>query len=270
MSNDNKLRALLVYRLDQSKLFGKSSGDEEMGSLTTPGVMNLAVYDHLGQYEAHKGSGVSLYGDRDKQYERHIAMLISKDPPSPPRGGDMGGFKVVNSDEHQLVYGTDADGLCVAVVTGKRYANRVAVALLMDAHKDILNKFGIMQIKNATAGALTKKSKPVLEGICTRFADVTKVDKAAALNAKVDEVKMQMQGNIAQMLANQQKTEGIAEVSNQLNEQAQVFKKKSTDLKKTMKWKDMKMTIIIAFIVIGIILVIAVPLVMKAKALTGN
>jgi hypothetical protein len=270
MSNDNKLRALLVFRLDQSKLFGSRSGDEETGSLTTPGVLCLAKYDHLNQYEAHRGSGLCLYGDRDKEYERHIALMISKDPPSPPRGGDMGGFKVVNSDSHQLVYGTDADGLCVAVVSGKKYASRVAVQMLMDLHKDFLSKFGIMQIKNASADALTKKAKPVLSAACNKYGDVTKVDKAAAINAKVDEVKMTMQDNISQMLQNQEKVEGIAEVSNQLNEQAQVFKKTSKTLKKEMKWKDMKMTIIIACVVVGIILMITIPLIMKAKALAGK
>ncbi len=96
------------------------------------------------------------------------------------------------------------------------------------------------------------------------------MDKASALLEKVDEVKSQMQSNIATMLANQEKAEGIAEVSEQLNEQAQVFKKKSTDLKKQMRCKDMKMTIIIVLVVIGILIIIFVPLIMHAKAAIGK
>merc|ERR1712157_69656 len=109
------------------------------------------------------------------------------------------------------------------------------------------------------------KAKPILQSISTKYEDPTKVDKASELIGKVDQVKATMSDNIAVMLKNTEKAETIAEQSNQLSEQANVFKKKSTDLKKKMRWKNMKMTVILVCVVVGIILIIVVPVVMKAR-----
>ena len=70
-----------------------------------------------------------------------------------------------------------------------------------------------------------------------------------------------MQDNIASMLQNVEKTEAISDQANHLNEQASVFKKKSEDLQRRMKCKNMKMTAII----VGVLLLILVPIITKAK-----
>ena len=53
-----------------------------------------------------------------------------------------------------------------------------------------------------------------------------------ASKSKVEGVKVQMQDNITAMLQNDELAESLAERSNQLNEQANVFQKKSKDLRK--------------------------------------
>ena len=65
------------------------------------------------------------------------------------------------------------------------------------------------------------------------------------------------------MLKNTEQAESLAEKSDQLNEQASVFKKRSTDLRKQMAWKDLKMTLLIGGIVVIILIIIIVPLVKK-------
>jgi len=104
----------------------------------------------------------------------------------------------------------------------------------------------------------------MLSSVCTKYEDVSKVDKASALMNKVDAVKGTMQDNIASMLKNTEKAETIAQQSDQLSEQAAVFKKKSTDLQKQMRCKNLKMTIILGLLIGGILLVIIVPLILKA------
>ena len=79
-----------------------------------------------------------------------------------------------------------------------------------------------------------------------------------------------MQDNIASMLSNMEKTEAISDQANQLNEQASVFKKKSGDLKRQMKCKNTKMTLIIVGLIVGILLVVLVPLISKAKKSTDS
>jgi hypothetical protein len=95
---DTKLRCALVYRL-------------EAGNTVT-----LAKYDHAGQYESHGGASTdesALYGGRDKAFAEAVAKVIENDPPGGlAEAGSIGGFKVVQSDQHQVVYGADAEGIC--------------------------------------------------------------------------------------------------------------------------------------------------------------
>ena len=98
-----------------------------------------------------------------------------------------------------------------------------------------------------------------------KYDDLDKVDKSTALLGKVDEVKSSMQSNIADMLKNTEQADSLAEKSDQLNEQATVFKKKSSDLKKQMAWKNLKMTLLLGALIVVILIAILVPLIRKAK-----
>ena len=124
--------------------------------------------------------------------------------------------------------------------------------------------------KSASENSLSKKAKSVLESTCKKYEDISKVDKASKVLGQVDAVKVQMQDNIAGMLKNTEKADALAEKSDQLNEQASVFKKRATDLKKEMRWKNLKMTIILGGVVLLVILVVVVPLVVRAKQLAGK
>jgi len=259
--SDDKLRCALVYRIDS----------EDVESSAT--VTVIAKYDHAADYEAHAGATTeSFYGGRDKDYAEAVEMVISNDPPDAGTGtepGSIGGFKVVQSDSHQVVYGADSEGLCLAVITGLRYPSRVATQMLVELHKDYSKQFG-GDIKSATSNSLTRKSKPILTSICTKYSNLGNVDKASALVGKVNEVKSQMQDNIASMLSNIEKTEDISDQANSLNEQASVFKKKSVDLRNQMRCKNLKMTLLLVGLVTAILAVILIPLIVKAKNASGG
>jgi len=155
--------------------------------------------------------------------------------------------------------------LGLAVVTGLRYPSRVATQMLSELYLEYSKAFG-NEAKTAQAKTLTRKSKPILTKYCQKYAQPQGVDKASALVQKVDAVKSQMQDNIASMLSNMEKSESISNQADQLNEQASVFKKKSTALKQQMKCKNLKMTIILVTLVVGILLIILIPLISKASA----
>jgi hypothetical protein len=113
--SDNKLRCALVYRLEGG---GKA--------------LCVAKYDHAGQYETHGGADSSLYGGRDKSYAEAVAGVISNDPPSGlSQSGALGGFKVVQSDQHQVVYGADTDGLCKFAASPSRCFAHTLVSVVM-------------------------------------------------------------------------------------------------------------------------------------------
>jgi len=255
---DDKIRCTLIYRIDSS-----------LGS--SPSVAMLAKYDFVSDYEAHEGAASegSLYAGRGN-YGDAVSMVLKNDPPGAgSEVGAFGGFKVVQSDAHQVVYGGDSDGICIAVVTGLRYPSRVATQMLTETYGEFSKVIG-EKAKSAPPASLNKSSKPILTKMCQKYSDVASVDKASALIGKVDGVKVQMQDNIASMLQNMEQTEVISDQANQLNEQASVFKKKSTDLKRQMKCKNMKMTLIIVGLIVGVLLVILVPLISKAKKSSSN
>ena len=136
--------------------------------------------------------------------------------------------------------------------------------MLQDLYTEFNSQFGA-DAKMAPTNSLSKKAKTLLSTHCKRYEDPSNVDKAQKVLGQVDVVKGQMQDNIAGMLQNTEKAESLAEKSDQLNEQATVFKKRSGELKNQMRWKNLKMTLILAAIVITIILVIVVPLIVKAN-----
>lgn len=94
--SDAKLRCALVYRLEAGN------------------TICLAKYDHAGQYESHAGAAndTALYGGRDHKFAEAVAKVVENDPPSGlSESGTLGGFKVVQSDQHQVVYGADSDAI---------------------------------------------------------------------------------------------------------------------------------------------------------------
>jgi len=294
---DNRLRCALVYRLSNydveltsgghsTSAFGGADDDTVDGGITLsdislPSSSNTAVptllvkYDHASLYESHGGipsEDCVLYGGRDKSYADAVSMVLKNDPPRGPSSGEdsgLGRFKVIQSATHQVVYGSDHEGLCVAVITGLKYPSRVAIQMLIELHSQFVAKFGV-QLQFATKSSLSKKAKPLLSSLCQQYDDATKVDKATTLLGKVEEVKSSMQDNIAALLANTEKTESIAQQSEQLNEQAAVFKKRSQDLKKQMRCKNLKVTIILVVIVVGVLLAIFLPLILRSKAVVSG
>ena len=136
--------------------------------------------------------------------------------------------------------------------------------MLTELHKAFLGRFG-GEAATAKEGALNKRAKNLMTTTCKKYEDSAKIDKTQQILGKVDGVKAQMQDNIAGMLKNTEKAETLAEKSDQLNEQASVFKKNSADLKKQMKCKNLKMTLILVGIVVAILLVILIPLIIKAQ-----
>lgn len=94
--SDNKLRCALIFRIESGAV-----------------AVCIAKYDHAGQYETHGGADSSLYGGRDNSYADAVAGVIANDPPTGlSQSGKLGGFKVVQSDQHQVCYGADTDSIC--------------------------------------------------------------------------------------------------------------------------------------------------------------
>lgn len=154
------------------------------------------------------------------------------------------------------------------MITGLGYQSRIAIQCLEELASEFTQKWGPEAAK-AKEDGLTKKAKTILTAICKKYEEPGNVDKASKVLGAVDAVKGQMQDNISGMLKNTESAEALSSKSDQLNEQASVFKKKSKDLKKQMQWKNMKMTLILVAVVAVILIVILVPLIARMKQIAS-
>jgi len=135
--------------------------------------------------------------------------------------------------------------------------------MLQELYKDFMHVFG-NEAKTGAENSLDKKANNILKAACQKYDDLKKVDKMSAVQVKVDAVTTTMQDNIAKLLVNTTKAEVLAEQSDQLNEQASIFQKRSTSLRKQMAWKNTKMTLLLGGIVLVILLIIIVPIVRRS------
>jgi len=252
---DTKILCALIYRLD-------NNGDIEGGCAVPTCV---AKFDYAGQHD--------VFGNRiDKSfYTDLVEDTIMNDPPASDHieQGTIGGFQVVQSAEYQIVYGADIDGLCCVTITGQGYPSRLLISMLEDLYTNVhfSIKYGD---KTFSKKSHVKRIRNILRDSCQKYADPASVDKTTHVLEQVDLVKGKMQDNITNIIQNTETAEDMAIKSDQLNEQASVFKKKSTDLRKQMQWKNLKMTIIFGAFIVLIILAVTIPLVRKTKKLTGS
>jgi hypothetical protein len=105
----------------------------------------------------------------------------------------------------------------------------------------------------AKKDSLSSSCDSLMSKLCGKFDNLGDVDKLSAVKKQVDSVKVVMQDNINIALQNCVKLESIEATSEELQQQAGIFKKSANDLKNKMWWKNMKMKLIIGFIVLAIL-----------------
>jgi len=236
MVADSKLRAVVILRIAKD------------------GATVLSKYDYAADHEkslATSDSG-NLYGG-NVNFADVVSMVVGKDPPGRTGGGaKIGGFKVVESEIHHVVYGADNDGICFAVISGSAYKSRVLIKMMTELYGEFSQKFGNRAL-SATANSMTGKTKSMVYHMCKKYADIKKVDAASDVLGQVDAVKSSMASNISGMLKNVEKADKISAQTDELNEAASVFKKRGGDLKNKMWWADLKQTILLSVIVLTIV-----------------
>jgi len=268
---DNKLRCALVLRIENAS----------SPSIETTTTL-LTKYDYAGQDndittsssdDEDDNNTKPLYG-KGLDYSVLVQEAIASDPilivlgddsdNGNDNNGNFGGFKVIQSDSsHQLIYGADDRGICVAVITGQRYPSRIAITMLKELYTQFQfhhGKAAIMAPKVSSPKGAVKEATKLLRDFCDSYADPANVDSAQKVLSQVDNVKGRMQDNIANMLHNTENAEALAERSDQLNEQADIFRIKSTALKKDMWWKNIKTNILLLIIATVVLLIIVVPI----------
>merc|ERR1719378_9708 len=150
----------------------------------------------------------------------------------------------------------DNSALIYIMISKSDYPQRVAHDALEELQRSFIAKAGD-KASTAKEKALDKTCGPVLLRVCEKYDNLADVDKVASVTRKFQAAKLTMQANVDLALKNCVKLESIEKAADDLQQQAGVFKRSAHDLKKKMWWKNIKMYLIIGFIVLAIIGIIA-------------
>jgi vesicle-associated membrane protein 7 len=158
-------------------------------------------------------------------------------------------------DQNKFHFTMDNDELVFVAITAKDYPIRLAFQMIQTVQQEIIPKYGSKALTCKENG-LDKDCMKSLAAISTQYDDRTKVDKISEVMNTVDNVKGVMHNNIQVVLANTEKMEVVEQKTNDLNEQAKVFRNTGRQIRKQMWWKNVKLTVMIGFLVILVLVII--------------
>uniref|UniRef100_A0A7S2RZL7 Synaptobrevin-like protein n=2 Tax=Sar TaxID=2698737 RepID=A0A7S2RZL7_9STRA len=212
---------------------------------------------------AHDGVIVASYVAREGDYNKPQYFNTVNEVLSAP---DFSA-KVAPGSRYRLVgnanafnFTSDNQGRVYIAITTSEYPERLAFPMLQVIIERFTEQYGPKSL-TVKEGGLNKKSKQMFAAIVKEYDDPAQKDKVAAVQAKVEDVKLTMQSNIDGMLRNIDKTEKIESDTQQLQDQAKLFDTQATTLKKKEQWKSRKLTLLIIAIIAIILTVLIVTLV---------
>eukprot|EP00030_Apusomonadida_sp_AF-17_P000774 a176328_409.p1 GENE.a176328_409~~a176328_409.p1 ORF type:complete len:237 (-),score=97.20 a176328_409:78-749(-) len=142
-----------------------------------------------------------------------------------------------------------SSGLLFLAMSTEDTKVRLGFGLLVDLQNRFEAKFrSASQWQNAAAFELNSSFQRELQDRVTFFNNDPAADKLASVQAQIADVKGIMVENIEKVLQRGERIELLVEKTDTLNAQAATFKKKSTQLKRAMWWKNMRLWLIIGLV----------------------
>lgn len=157
-------------------------------------------------------------------------------------------------DDASCLMQTDKKYMFIAFVS-KTYPERTAFELLKQVRKDFMDKEEA-NAASATENSMSKSCKKFMQPAATKFDDVASVNKVAAVQAQVDDVKMTMEDNVQQMLRQHEKLEDLEDKADTMRSEASKFKRGAGQLASKMWWQNMRLWCIIVIITIIVLMII--------------
>lgn len=143
------------------------------------------------------------------------------------------------------------DGLCFLCMSDLSFERRIAFRFLEDIKGRFLSAYG-EHAKTALAYAM-KDFAQVLNTQMDFYSNNPAADQLRRVRNEIDEVRGVMESNIDKILERQEKIELLVVKTDNLNQSAQNFRKRSARLKNAMWWKNIKLWIILAVVVLVVI-----------------
>ncbi|XP_061635075.1 vesicle-associated membrane protein 4 isoform X4 [Phyllopteryx taeniolatus] len=91
------------------------------------------------------------------------------------------------------------------------------------------------------------------------------INSNSNVQSQVDEVIDVMQENISKVIERGERLDDLQDKSESLSDNASAFSSRAKHLHRRMLWRNMKMKMIIALVVVGLLLIIIVPVILRYR-----
>eukprot|EP00732_Lithocolla_globosa_P006534 Lithocolla_globosa_v1_NODE_7658_length_917_cov_25.230858.p1 type:complete len:236 gc:universal NODE_7658_length_917_cov_25.230858:842-135(-) len=139
------------------------------------------------------------------------------------------------------------DGLVYMCMADEEFGRRVPFAFLEDIKRRFINTYGDRG-KTAIPLGMNAEFSKVLSKQMGYYSENPDADRINEVRNEIDTVKNVMVQNIEKVLERGERMELLVDKTDNLNQQAFQFSKRSTQLKRAMWWKNIKLMIILAFV----------------------
>lgn len=170
---------------------------------------------------------------------------------------------IADKDVGSIHYEADP-ALLYLVITAQSYPQRTAFKLLSEAKTAFESEFKD-ELAKGKGSVLSKVGQPFLQRMMDKYEDVSKADKLASVSVQVDQVKGIMQSNIQAALKNQENLETLLDSSDAMRNEASTFNRSTRAVKERMRWKNLKLGILVFVLLLAAILIIVIPVVVKRE-----
>ncbi|POM74188.1 VAMP synaptobrevin-like protein [Phytophthora palmivora] len=247
MDADRAINIMSAWKAEKGLLPSDKMSIEEVAVMASLNKVIVACY-------MHSGGKPSRGGETEMNTFKEMLNKVIRAPTWKTQVTPNGRHSL-ECDPNKFHFTMNNDELVFAAITAKEYPIRLAFQMISAVQTEIVPKFGSKALTCRENG-LDKDCAKAFAAIAATYDDRTKVDKLSEVMHQVDGVKTVMHNNIQVVLSNTEKMEVVEQKTNDLNEQAKVFRNTGRKLRRQMWWKNVKLTILLGVCAILVILII--------------
>ncbi|KAF9559998.1 Vesicle-associated membrane protein [Mortierella alpina] len=142
------------------------------------------------------------------------------------------------------------DGLTYMCMADDSFDRRIPFAFLQDVKQKFLEQYGRERALESLLPYSMNEFSKTLAAQMEYFSTNPNADRIKQVKGEIEQVKDVMVQNIERVLERGERIELLVDKTDNLNQQAFAFKRRSTALKRTMWWKNVKLMVILVLVVI--------------------
>ncbi|KAI9320113.1 synaptobrevin domain-containing protein [Dichotomocladium elegans] len=186
---------------------------------------------------AHEAVILAEHSNSSGNFGQVTQAILEKIPPN--------NSKLTYVYDSYLFHYICEDGITYMCMGDNAFGRRIPFAFLQDIKEKFLNTYGKERAIHSPPYGLNEFSR-VLAKQMEYFSTNPGSDRLRQVHGEIEAVKDVMITNIERVLERGERIELLVDKTDNLNSQAFAFKKRSTQLKRAMWWKNTKLMIMIA------------------------